>query len=185
FMISVLCETPIIESNVDHYFTLNNLESVDLLKTKNISEYLRLDYDNNKYLQEAILATPNFTESRKKIMANNRVLAVDRLADEYKNAATLTTKQDRNPNSGIIKFDKEVIKAGGQYRNLTPRECFLLMGFKENDFDTLVENDLEILSGKKFLSNARLYKLTGNSIVVPVLEEIFKQIDYINSEILA
>ncbi|WP_166626979.1 DNA (cytosine-5-)-methyltransferase [Jeotgalicoccus sp. S0W5] len=184
FMISVLCETPIIESNVDHYFSLNNLENVDLLKTKNISDYLRLDYDNNQYLHEAILATPNFTESRKKIMENNRILAVDRLANEHLNAATLTTKQDRNPNSGIIKFEKEVIKTGSQYRNLTPRECFLLMGFKENDFDTIIENDLEVLSGKKFLSNARLYKLTGNSIVVPVLEEIFKQINQINTEIL-
>ena len=183
-MISVLCETPIIESNVDHYFSLNNLENVDLLKTKNISDYLRLDYDNNQYLHEAILATPNFTESRKKIMENNRILAVDRLANEHLNAATLTTKQDRNPNSGIIKFEKEVIKIGSQYRNLTPRECFLLMGFKENDFDTIIENDLEVLSGKKFLSNARLYKLTGNSIVVPVLEEIFKQINQINTEIL-
>ena len=28
------------------------------------------------------------------------------------------------------------------YRNLTPRECFLLMGFDEKDFDNLMRNNI-------------------------------------------
>lgn len=56
----------------------------------------------------------------------------------------------------------------GSYRirKLTPRECFRLMGFDDSDFDKV--------EGK--LSNSQLYKMAGNSIVVNVLEEIYKQL---------
>lgn len=50
-------------------------------------------------------------------------------------------------------------------RKLTPRECFRLMGFTDNDFDKI-----------KGISNTQLYKMAGNSIVVNVLEAIFKQL---------
>lgn len=50
-------------------------------------------------------------------------------------------------------------------RKLTPRECFRLMGFTDDDFDKI-----------KGISNTQLYKMAGNSIVVNVLEAIFKQL---------
>lgn len=50
-------------------------------------------------------------------------------------------------------------------RKLTPKECFRLMGFSDEDFDSI-----------KGISNAQLYKMAGNSIVVNVLEEIFKSL---------
>lgn len=50
-------------------------------------------------------------------------------------------------------------------RKLTPRECFRLMGFSDSDFDKI-----------KGISNTQLYKMAGNSIVVNVLEAIFKQL---------
>lgn len=53
------------------------------------------------------------------------------------------------------------------FRYLTQRECFRLMGFTDQQFD-------KILLEK--IPPSTLYKLAGNSIVVPVLEEIFKQI---------
>jgi len=51
-------------------------------------------------------------------------------------------------------------------RKLTPKECWRLMGFNDNDFE----------KASKVNSNAQLYKQAGNSIVVNVLEEIFKQL---------
>lgn len=51
-------------------------------------------------------------------------------------------------------------------RKLTPRECFRLMGFDDSDFDKVEGN----------LSNTQLYKQAGNSIVVNVLEEIYKEL---------
>ncbi|WP_342262492.1 MULTISPECIES: DNA (cytosine-5-)-methyltransferase [unclassified Spiroplasma] len=48
-------------------------------------------------------------------------------------------------------------------RVLTPRECWLLMGFRNKDFD----------KASKVVSETQLYKQAGNSIVVDVLERIF------------
>lgn len=52
-------------------------------------------------------------------------------------------------------------------RKLTPLECFLLMGFDREDFKKLREYGF---------SDTRLYKMAGNSIVVNVLEHIFKEL---------
>lgn len=56
---------------------------------------------------------------------------------------------------------------GLRIRKLTPKECFRLMGFDDNDVDILVENKI---------SNTQLYKQAGNSIVVNVLEAIFENL---------
>ena len=48
-------------------------------------------------------------------------------------------------------------------RKLTPRECWRLMGFTDEDFDR----------AKEVNSDTQLYKQAGNSIVVDVLEAIF------------
>lgn len=50
-------------------------------------------------------------------------------------------------------------------RKLTPRECWRLMGVKDEQFDRL-----------HGISNSQLYKLAGNSIVVDVLEAIFRNL---------
>ena len=51
-------------------------------------------------------------------------------------------------------------------RKLTPKECWRLMGFDDEDFDKV----------SKVNSNAQLYKQAGNSIVVNVLESILKEL---------
>lgn len=77
---------------------------------------------------------------------------------------TISTRQDRCPNAGIIKNNS------GPYRYLTERECWRLMGFEDNDFDNVLK-EYPMKPGKR---NATLYKLAGNSIVVNVLEAIFE-----------
>lgn len=52
----------------------------------------------------------------------------------------------------------------GVLRKITPRECWRLLGFTDDDFDRVAGAGLPI---------AALYKLPGNSIVVDVLEAIF------------
>ena len=52
-------------------------------------------------------------------------------------------------------------------RKLTPRECFRLMGMRDADIDKIQEAGI---------SNTQQYKLAGNSIVVDVLEAIFKNL---------
>lgn len=171
---------------VHQYFKNNNLEerTLSIDEIKSIGEYLRLDYSNESYRREAIEATPNFTPSREKIFYNNLKLAID---DEPQNciAKTITTKQDRHPNSGIIVYsdDKQLVK-GSKYRNITSREAFLLMGFQEAEYDRVMEANFSVAENRMMLSPSKMLKLAGNSIVVDVLEAIFTQVDEINNEIL-
>ena len=81
-------------------------------------------------------------------------------------AYTISTKQMRIPNAGLVDL------GNGKYRYLTERECFLLMGFSEEDFRRL----REIYPEKEKTTSSILYKQAGNSIVVPVLESILKEI---------
>lgn len=50
-------------------------------------------------------------------------------------------------------------------RKLTPRECWRLMGVKDEQYDKIHD-----------ISNTQLYKMAGNSIVVDVLMGIFKNL---------
>lgn len=52
-------------------------------------------------------------------------------------------------------------------RKLTPKECWRLMGFDDCDIDKCIAANI---------SNTQLYKQAGNSIVVNVLEAIFKNL---------
>lgn len=54
----------------------------------------------------------------------------------------------------------------GRPRKLIPLECWRLMGFDDEDF----------FKAEKVCSNTQLYKQAGNSIGVPVLMAIFKQL---------
>lgn len=51
-------------------------------------------------------------------------------------------------------------------RKLTPRECFRLMGVSESDIDKIQQSGV---------SQTQQYKMAGNSIVVDVLEHIFRK----------
>jgi DNA (cytosine-5)-methyltransferase 1 len=178
YMISVLVSNEGELKKVEEFFEKNNLESKTLPKEEinNISKYLKLDYSNDVYRKEAIESTPTLTPSREKILQLNPVLALDNVAFNEKYARTITTKQDRHPNSGIILYQNEILtNINTKYRNLSARECFLLMGFNEESFNLLMENNVVFANERKILSLAKLIKLAGNSIVVPVLESIFEQ----------
>ena len=54
-----------------------------------------------------------------------------------------------------------------QIRRLTEKECFRLMGFDDEDCDILKDNGI---------SSTQIYKQAGNSIVVNVLEALFKEL---------
>lgn len=181
YLVSVLAkDDEKLASKINNYFTLNDLENYTVAKKVDISDFLRLDYSNKVYREEAIESTPVFTESRKKIYENNVILAIDDTPTN-EHARTITTKQDRHPNSGIIEYKKIVLTdVNKKYRNLTPRECFLLMGFQEDQYNLLIENNIEIGYNRRILSQSKLIQLAGNSIVVQVLEGIFKQIYEIN-----
>ena len=114
---------------------------------------------------------PNDTVSRRKIWDQNSKILNENL-EVASRVQTITTKQDRHPNSGNIFFD---VNHKSKFRFLTPRECFLFMGFDERDYDVLIQNNMKSRKNSWFFSRDVLNKLAGNSIVVNVLESVFDQ----------
>ncbi|WP_291454578.1 DNA (cytosine-5-)-methyltransferase [Abiotrophia sp. HMSC24B09] len=179
YMISVLATDAEKRREIEDYFVVNSLEHITCPETqrKSLADYLKVDYSNDVYRAEAIESTPELTPSREKIFAENLILAEGNQVFENLSARTVTTKQDRNPNSGVIAYGSAVLtEKNPKYRNLTPRECFLLMGFSEEQFDRLTQENITVGRDRTILTVTKLVKMAGNSIVVQVLEAIFRQI---------
>ena len=70
--------------------------------------------------------------------------------------------------------DRHGILHNGWIRKLHPQECFRLMGFSDEQFFKL-KNELG-------LSDSKLYKLAGNSIMVPVLVDILSRLKAVNEK---
>lgn len=70
-----------------------------------------------------------------------------------------------NESIALNTVDRPSVKNNYRIRKLTPKECFRLMGIKDQDFEKIAKNQ----------SNQSLYHLAGDSIVVDVLMAIFKE----------
>ena len=68
--------------------------------------------------------------------------------------------------SGMDQQQGNIIYNNLRIRKLTPKECWRLMGFDDEDFE----------KASKVNSNTQLYKQAGNSIVVNTLEAILKNL---------
>ena len=71
---------------------------------------------------------------------------------------------------------KEIEGSNLRIRKLTPKECWRLMGFDDEDFEKARNALNEKFYKGKDKSSSQLYKQAGNSIVVNVLEKIFKNV---------
>ena len=76
------------------------------------------------------------------------------------NTITASAMQSFNHNNCHL------IRVDSCLRKLTPKECWILMGFDDEDFEKAAQVN----------SNTQLYKQAGNSIVVNVLEAILKKL---------
>lgn len=81
-------------------------------------------------------------------------------------AMTITCKQMRCPNSGVVEL------TDGDYRYLTERECWRLQGYSDIDFEAA----LSVHPGKRNCLNGAMYKQAGNSIPVTIFESMFEVI---------
>ena len=86
---------------------------------------------------------------------------IKRVYGTNKVAPALTTMQ------GGLREPKILESLDYRIRKLTPRECFRLMGMRDDDIDKIQAAGI---------SNTQQYKMAGNSICIPVLEHIFKHL---------
>lgn len=137
--------------------TFFNFGTLEKKKPPHIREFLE-DTEDDQY----IITAPSMLEriGKKKGNFNGKLEIIDSFC------TTITTKQNRNPNSGVVDL------GNGKYRYLTERECWRLQGYSDKDFEAA----LKAHPGKPSKLNGALYKQAGNSIPVPIFESIFKQL---------
>ena len=142
------------------YFGKNqfNFDKLEKREIQDINKFLE-DTQDERYLvkQPSML---KFLRNDYKSSFKGRLEIID------KYVYTISTKQMRVPNAGIIKIDSE------RYRYLTEGECLSLMGFDKKDVEILKNTH----KYRKNCTSSILYKQAGNSIVVNILESILKEI---------
>lgn len=139
-------------------FNFNNLENK---KMKSINDFLEKEIADHYFVTQPSMISrlPGRPIDREKFGG--------RMLDEIRDFSyTITTKQMRVPNSGVLRI------SGEEFRYLTERECWRLMGFDDEDFDKA----LRAHPSRPGMMNGTLYHQAGNSIVVDVLEAIFKEL---------
>lgn len=151
-----------------------------ILLDKCLKDILEESVDEKHYLSEekqGRLKLTNQSEQPKQILDS-----VERLGgvfDTEKSKHQIGSVYNKNGISPTLDtmqggWRQPCIFAEGNYRirKLTPKECFRLMGMNEEDIEKIQSTGI---------SNTQQYKMAGNSIVINVLEEIFKNLFDINN----
>lgn len=162
---------------LDEMKILSDYRKSEFYSPVTITQLLRLPaVRNSKLWEEALDCTPNDTVSRRKIWEENPKIVDERgciTSEEF--IRTITTKQDRHPNSGNVYFDSGV-EGRGKFRYLTPRECLLFMGFTDEDYERLQTNNPDQRVNSKLFPRDKIIRMAGNSIPVKMLEGFFYQL---------
>lgn len=163
--------------NLDAEKIINDYKNSKYYEDIKVKDLLRQPLtEGDKYWMEALECTPNDTISRRKIWNEN-----PKIVDECGKITredfirTITTKQDRHPNSGNIYFDTH-IKGKSKFHYLTPRECMLFMGFTDKDFENIIDDNPYQRKSTKLFPRDKIIRMAGNSIPVKLLEGFFYQL---------
>lgn len=135
--------------------------------TKNIKDILEYKVDNKYYLSDEKV-------KNMKIKIPIRLNEIKKIGNIHPSGNGMNGDVfDANGISptltatGFVKISLPTEQVKHKVRRLTPKECFRLMGVNDKDVDKIK---------KANISNSQQYKQAGNSIVVPVLEYIFKEL---------
>ena len=152
FMVSVL-------GDYSYDFNINPTKTVrfeDLLEN-NVDEKYICGYHNGK---EWVVKSKN--QHLAKILPSIDLTKTQSL-DTYNQ--TIHTDKVQSILSRIDHRNEDYVFKDGMVRKYTERECFRFMGFTDEDFD----------KASSVCKRKDLYQQAGNSIVVQVLEQIFKE----------
>lgn len=154
-------ERAFIVSHLGEGLNINNLIK-KRERNYNFYDFFKNDYSIKKYREEADIAQLNDTPSRMVMWDINQRHPIT----AETTIGTITCNMDRTHCCGLFKYSGA---KGETFRRPTIREAFLLMGFTEEEYERTEYLDF---------SYRKMNKLIGNSIVVDVLEEIFRAMFY-------
>ena len=162
----------ILEDNVDEKFYLSDRQLMGMINTNYNSYKLSTLLKDEDGIANCIKARfagcpqliPIKTANKKGYdLATNG----DGVDLQYPNSTTRRGRVGHGISKTLMCGDLMGVVENYTIRKLTPRECYKLMGFDDEDFDKVKA---------KGMSNAQLYKQAGNSIVVDVLYYILKEL---------
>ena len=141
-----------------------------------LKDILEEQVDEIFYLSQEI--QNRFKRNNSKDVMSNKVNTVGTTAPEFRTIGQRDIVYGINGVIGTLvatdyKQPKQIIDvSNNKVRKLTPKECWRLMGFRDEFIDKCIDYGI---------SNSSLYKQAGNSIVVTVLYFIFRELfkDYI------
>lgn len=139
---------------------------VEPIRLGNIyGEQFGTGYAGNVWDKDAIspaLMTMQGGNRQPMIVAEPKIIVIGNYSPSNHDASRIVHPEGLAPR---VKENHGTVTAIGQnlrIRKLTPKECFRLMGFKDEEFE----------KAEQVNSNTQLYKQAGNSIVVDVAEEL-------------
>ncbi|BAH69880.1 hypothetical protein MBIO_0615 [Mycoplasmopsis fermentans PG18] len=135
-------------------------------------EFAKIFDLENKKEEESKEALIKKSQSRERMAFENKnysTIYKNQKIDECR-INTLTTKQDRHPNVGVLDYDAN-LKGFYNKRFVTNREAYKIMGFEDKDFEKVNE-----FKKKNIITKEALYRQAGNSICVPAIKSVFQLI---------
>lgn len=134
---------------------------------KKLKDVLEKEVGEKYFLSEKAIKTFSCMKNRNGYIRGEKFKPHD---VEVSDAAfSVTTRNDRDTSNFILikKAINQAIYTEGAIRKLTPKECWRLMGFDDEDVTKCIEAGI---------SDRQLYKQAGNSIVVNVLQGILSNL---------
>lgn len=184
------CIKDVLEDCVDEKYYISNEVIKKFIPNKNFSTgAIRGRYNNKGEIEQRLeLRNDNITNTittvqKDNVILENKILDVgfikksqngkkhqsNTVIDENYLMRTLTACDYKSPQLIITNSNKSEIKSDSNFRirKLTPKECFRLMGMNDEDINKIQDAGV---------SATQQYKMAGNSIVINVLESIFKNL---------
>lgn len=159
-----------LDDNVDERYFVSQKQLQGMLKTNYNSYKLSTLLKDKNGVVSCIKA--RFEGCPQLVIQTNNKKGYDILIDgdaidiSYPSSTTRRGRVGHGVSKTITTNGIQCVYSNSVIRKITPKECWRLMGFNDEDFERAA----------KVCSNTQLYKQAGNSIVVNVLEEILKEL---------
>lgn len=140
-------------------FNFDNLQTTPMV---DINKFIDRNFYSDKYRVADRTMAIQFGK-----LPNNPFNGRNMLVGDY--ARTIVSNYAKVPTSNIL-------AVGDKYRHITEKESWLLMGFDESDFEKAQALYPQRYIGGKECMCGILYRQAGNSIVVPVLQAILREL---------
>ena len=174
------------ETTIEEFLKIKNKSLKETLEQNNIDDTCYIDAYNKRIDKEksgtittgvsfrnnTFIAQPNMkTQLCNDLILKRKVKENDVIRHSYSNSRmkdweTRSVEQNNISPTLDTRCDCLGVVNNMRIRKLTPKECFRLMGVKDEDYEKVAKNQ----------SNASLYHLAGDSIVVNVLMAILKEL---------